>query len=320
MPKISIVISVYNVENYLSECLDSVINQTMRDIQIIIVNDGSTDNSQDIIDEYVTKDDRIKVVIQNNAGPSAARNIALPLITGEYTLFIDSDDYLALDLCKKTYEAALKNNAQAVIFQIERLNGTTQQRSPYYTSKKLNPGVLTSEKDRLTTLHAIQAWHKIIRTDLIMENHLRFPHRLLFEDNPFWVETLYHTHTVVVLSDVLYIHRIQPNSIMSTSALTKRRLDFLKITDCLMHFSQHHSLSFNFKKAVYRRIAELWFLLLKKTSFRLHLTVFKQIKKRLLIFPGEFLECLPPKHKTLFRKTLTHSALRAYLSYRKDFN
>lgn len=99
--KISIVVAVYNIESYLNQCLDSLINQTIKDIEIICVNDGSTDNSQNIINEYSKKDSRIKVINQDNKGISAARNAGIDAATGEYLLFIDGDDYIDLDLCEK---------------------------------------------------------------------------------------------------------------------------------------------------------------------------------------------------------------------------
>ena len=92
MPKVSVIIPVYNVEKYLKQCLDSVVNQTLKDIEIICVNDGSTDNSLEILEEYAQKDNRIIIISQENQGQSVARNIALEKATGEYVGFVDSDD------------------------------------------------------------------------------------------------------------------------------------------------------------------------------------------------------------------------------------
>src|SRR5215469_13757361 len=105
-PIISIIIPVYNVEPYLRQCLDSVVNQTMRDIQIICVNDGSPDNSRAILQEYANRDSRIEIIDKPNGGQSSARNAAYPHIRGKYTLFVDSDDWIERDLCEKTYRKA----------------------------------------------------------------------------------------------------------------------------------------------------------------------------------------------------------------------
>ncbi|MDR0336523.1 MAG: glycosyltransferase, partial [Planctomycetaceae bacterium] len=102
MPKVSIIIPVYNAEKYLRDCLDSVANQTLKDIEIICVDDGSPDSCPQILDEYAANDNRFKIIHQKNAGVAAARNAAYPFIKGEYTLFVDSDDIIELDLCEKT--------------------------------------------------------------------------------------------------------------------------------------------------------------------------------------------------------------------------
>ena len=103
MAKISIIVPVYNVSKYLKRSLDSLINQTLKDLEIIIVNDGSTDNSLDICQEYASLDNRIKVISKENGGPSSARNYGLRYVTSDYVAFIDSDDYVALDMYETMY-------------------------------------------------------------------------------------------------------------------------------------------------------------------------------------------------------------------------
>ena len=111
MPKVSVIIPVYNVEEYLRECLDSVVNQTLKDIEIICVNDGSTDNSLAILEEYAAKDERLRVFTQENQGQSVARNLAMEKARGEYIGFVDSDDWIDLDFYEKLYRAAVKAQA-----------------------------------------------------------------------------------------------------------------------------------------------------------------------------------------------------------------
>ena len=108
MPKVSIVIPVYNVEKYLRECLDSVVNQSLRDIEIICINDGSTDNSFKILEEYKSKEIRLQVLSQKNGGQSKARNAGLEVATGEYIYFLDSDDYIKTDALEILYKIAKK--------------------------------------------------------------------------------------------------------------------------------------------------------------------------------------------------------------------
>ena len=111
MNKISIIIPVYNVEKYLSTCLNSVINQTYQNLEIILVNDGSTDACPKICEEYATKDNRIKVIHKQNGGLSDARNVGLKQTTGNLVSFVDSDDVLALDFYQKLINVLIKNNA-----------------------------------------------------------------------------------------------------------------------------------------------------------------------------------------------------------------
>ncbi len=115
-PLISIVVPVYNVEKYLAHCLDSLVNQTMREIEIVCVNDGSKDRSLEILQEYVLREKRIKVLDQQNTGVSVARNNALKHVTGEYYMFVDSDDWLDLETCEVAYNYAKQNGADCLMF------------------------------------------------------------------------------------------------------------------------------------------------------------------------------------------------------------
>ena len=101
MPKISVIVPVYKVEKFLPKCLESLINQTLKDIEIICINDGSPDNSLKILEEYAKKDSRIKIINQKNAGPSVARNNGMSAASGEYIGFVDSDDWIDLDFYEK---------------------------------------------------------------------------------------------------------------------------------------------------------------------------------------------------------------------------
>lgn len=115
-PKISIIIPVYNTESYLRQCLDSVSNQTLKDIEIICMDDGSKDNSLDLLREYERNDKRFKVLIQENQGLGVARNKCLNEASGEYIMFLDSDDWLDLDACRTLYETAKNNELDILMF------------------------------------------------------------------------------------------------------------------------------------------------------------------------------------------------------------
>ena len=115
MPTVSLVIPVYNVESYLERCLESVKNQTYKNIEIILVNDGSTDGSGEICKKFVSKEIRAKVIHQKNAGLSEARNTGLKYISGDFVMFVDSDDWLELDAVEFLLEQAIKQNADMVV-------------------------------------------------------------------------------------------------------------------------------------------------------------------------------------------------------------
>ncbi len=125
IPKVSIIIPVYNVEKYLKECLNSVVNQTLKEIEIICVDDGSTDNSLSILEEYAKKDNRINLLKQENSGAGAARNKGLDSARGEYIYFLDSDDFLELNAIEILYNQIAKNQADICFFKFYKYNQQT---------------------------------------------------------------------------------------------------------------------------------------------------------------------------------------------------
>ncbi len=119
MKSVSIIVPVYNVKNYLSKCIDSIISQTYTNIEVILVDDGSTDGSGNICDLYASKDKRIKAVHITNSGPSAARNCGIRAAMGDYILFVDGDDYISSTLVSETLKKAIENDADIVMFDAD---------------------------------------------------------------------------------------------------------------------------------------------------------------------------------------------------------
>lgn len=212
MPKISVIIPVYNVEKYLAECLTSVVNQTFKDIEIICVNDGSTDNSPKILEEFAQKDDRIRIINQENQGLSAARNTGLEVATGEYVSFIDSDDFVRTDLyadIQKLLPAELIC-FNAKIFPISEKYRTLQN----YIQCQFDGEQPMEEKLILKT--NVHVWNKVFRTSIIKENNIRFPKGLYFEDFPFVCEYMLSINSVKFFGGKgYYFYRQQPNSLMN---------------------------------------------------------------------------------------------------------
>ena len=203
-PNVTIILPVYNVEPYLRQCLDSVVNQTMREIQIICVNDGSTDGSPAILEEYAAKDPRIMVINQENQGGGSARNAAFPHIKGKYTYFVDSDDWIELTLCEKTVAVAEKENADMTFFF---RYGFRKQTPP------LQRFLETHDIHEVTfdiLVANVSPWSKLFKSDFILHNNLRFPQyprSITSHDRPFhWEAILCHPKFAVV-REYLYHYR-----------------------------------------------------------------------------------------------------------------
>ena len=137
-PKISIIVPIFNGELYLEECLNSLVNQTFNDIEIICVNDGSTDNSMKILEDFQKKDSRIEIISQPNQGVSIARNNGVNQANGEYVLFVDSDDWLDLDACAELYSNAVSNDSDIVLFNSVIENESNPVHLEYFSGNLIN--------------------------------------------------------------------------------------------------------------------------------------------------------------------------------------
>ncbi len=129
MTKISVILPIYNTSKYLRQCLDSIVNQTLKDIEIICIDDGSTDNSLDIVKEYTAKDPRVKFLTQPNQGQGVARNKGIDLAEGEYIGFVDTDDWIELNMYQKMYTTAIENNCDLVFCNYERFYEKSKKRA-----------------------------------------------------------------------------------------------------------------------------------------------------------------------------------------------
>lgn len=181
-PKVSVIIPVYNVAEYLPECLDSVIKQTLKEIEIICVDDSSTDNSVEILKEYASKDNRITVIVQKNLHAGVARNAGLAVAKGKYLSFLDSDDFFEPTLLEENYKIAEKENVDLVFYQYHTYNNDTKEIERTGGINFECPvneegyGVISVKDvtDRIFTICNPMPWNKLIRKDLIDKNQIRF--------------------------------------------------------------------------------------------------------------------------------------------------
>ncbi len=238
--KVSIILPVYNVENYLRQCLDSVINQTLKEIEIICVNDGSTDDSPLILDEYAKKDNRIRIINKKNAGLGAARNTGMEYVKGEYIGFIDSDDYVDISMFEKLYKNAKFNNSDIVMCPMSVVNNNNEEfkNRSYYNLNCFNDYFYNNVFDYKKTKDfifeiAVNAYNKIYRTEFIRRIHVKFAEGLIFEDNPFFYYSYVSAKRVSLIRDFLYYHRINREGSIISDA-DKRFFDVIKIQNWVM--------------------------------------------------------------------------------------
>lgn len=232
MCKISVVIPVYNVEKYLGRCLDSIINQTFEDLEIICIDDGSTDNSLLILRSYVNKDSRIIVVSQRNQGISAVRNKGIDMAKGEYISFIDSDDWIDTDFFEKLYSSAVANNADIAAAGIIRLNKYRKRFLVKYdkTETAVEPNIkfeLCDVPDRN------YVWNKIYKLEKIRKNNLRFKEGVFYEDIIFTPQALYSLEKLVAVPQTFYYYWKTKNSIV-----TKKSEKYMHDLKNAMHYSE----------------------------------------------------------------------------------
>lgn len=239
--KISVIVPIYNVEKYLKKCLNSIINQSFREIEIICVNDGSTDNSIQILDEFARIDSRIKVINKENRGVGAARKTGLDHSTGEYVEFVDSDDWLEKDALKKTYQNAVSNGSDVVLFSVNRYN-------EYNDEYLLNVGVdilnyFNNEtidynnfnfnyKDIKPFLmnNSFSVWSKLYKHDFLKSHDFYFPEFLNFEDVPFHVQVLLFAKKISFCPGTIYYYRTSNDQSLSNSArVTNKVFDIFEI-------------------------------------------------------------------------------------------
>ena len=216
--KVSVIIPVYNIHDYIIDCLMSVVNQSLTQIEILVVNDGSTDNSSEIVDKFIeeTGDKRIMLINQKNQGLSAARNTGASNANGEFLFFLDGDDWIDAKTLQIMYEEAERNHANVVICDYQKR----------YTSKTeiLTGGDLpyiykggVEEILRLFLIGKIvvAAWNKLYRREWYMENDFKFPVGYLFEDISL-TNLICNAETIVKLNEPFYNYRQREGSIMKT--------------------------------------------------------------------------------------------------------
>ena len=269
MPKVSIVVPVYNVEQYIEKCILSLVNQTIDDIEIIFVNDGTKDNSEEIILNYQKQfPKKIKYLKKENGGLSSARNFGIPHATGEYICFLDSDDYVETNMYETMYNEALRGD-----YDMVECNFIWE----YPNKKRIDIGnIYTSQKDALIKSRVV-AWNKLYKREIILNSKVRFPEGLRYEDVEFFYEILPELKKIGYVKEP-FIHYVQRgNSIINTQ--NERTKEIFAVLDHVLKYYKENNLYDEYKEEleyVYTRF------LLCSSLLRMVKIGDKKVKKRLL--------------------------------------
>lgn len=222
--KISIIVPIYNVEKYIRKCIESIINQTYKNIEIILVDDGSPDNCGKICDDFSQKDSRIKVIHKKNGGLSDARNKGSKIATGEYIMFVDSDDYIELTACEELYNIIIDSNADIVCYNFKKVDefGKTIDNKKIYsqgnTKKKISMSYKEAMIDNLyRRFIRYEAGSKIYATKIIQK--IEFPTNMLAEDFATFYKFLAEAKKIVFYDRCLYNYVQRNGSIMAEKNL-----------------------------------------------------------------------------------------------------
>ena len=266
--KVSVIIPVYNCQDYLKRCLDSLLNQTLEDIEIICVNDGSNDNSLNILREYQAKDSRFVVIDKENGGQSIARNTGIDIAKGEYIGFVDSDDWVDLDFYEKLYYTAKMHKADIAAAGIIRLNNIKKR---FYL--KITDEISSTNYDTKLKLCDVPdksyIWNKIYKTESYKKLNLKFTENRFYEDIVFTPQILFYLEKLVTVPDTYYSYWDRPNSTV-TFKDKKHLSDKLWADEQSYKFFAEHNINIAKHKTMTKRIKFLGLTIFKVTTKNNH--------------------------------------------------
>ena len=250
--KLSIIVPVYGVEKYIDKCLNSLVKQSLKEIEIIVVNDGTKDNSQKIIDKYVKKyPDKIKSYIKENGGQGSARNYGLEKANGEYIGYVDSDDFVEKDMYKKLYNKAKENNYDIVVCGNYNV-------SEDYQNKNIDTFINNYNTDLENIFFGKMAvWNKIYKRDILIKNKLEFKEKVWYEDLAFTLKAIMNSNTFAFIDEPLYDYLIREESTMNNSNV-QRNLEILDAFNDILSYIQHNKKEEYFSKIEFLAIDHIY--------------------------------------------------------------
>lgn len=314
MVKVSVIIPVYNTEDYLNECLDSIVNQSLKDIEIICINDGSTDNSLKILNKYANIDDRFNVFSQENKGQGSARNFGLKHAKGKYIYFMDSDDILELNALEDTYNICEENSLDFVIFKLSTYNEDTGKK---YNEKYYGMDDIKSFKNKVFNYNDLKSLifkipvspvNKLYNGDFLRNSNIKFPENIIFEDNIFFWDVLFNSKRISLYDEYLYIRRRHSSSSTGNVA-NKHLIDTIKVNNLVIQKFIDYGFFNKYKKILYNKKFNSLYFRFSSISSEHKSLFFNEMKKDFLsmlnsdIYDG-FFNYLDFKNKNIFNNVI----------------
>ncbi len=314
MVEISVIIPAYNAIDYLDEALDSIINQSFKDLEIICVDDGSTDTTLERLEYYASKDSRIQVYTQENQGPGGASNTGLSKAKGKYVYFMDADDILDLNALEELYNIMEEKDLDFVIFKAINYDQDTDKyfEDSYFTMPKLH-GVVGDTvfdwRDIGNTIFGIcvTPWSKLYRHDLVKKSGAQFPLELIYHDNIFFWEIMFNSSRIYFYDKILYTRRVHSSSLVNSH--NEKSVHTIKTNNLIFKTFMDYGHFEDFKEFLYNRKVRL-----VNTRYNLIMDEFKEfffteMKKDFEKIIGhekydEFYSTLYAKNKSLFNNVI----------------
>lgn len=307
-PKVSVVVPVYNTERYLTKCLDSLVNQTLREIEIVVVDDGSKDSSSQLIAEYYGKyPDKLVVLSQENSGQAVARNKALKVCSGEYIGFLDSDDFVDTSMFEKMYNAAVSDNADYVACGYTDITyeGEKIVELQHYVASK----VARTTKD-LYFGALVSPFIHLYRRDLVASSNVTFPEGVIYEDTAFYLNLVPHIKRIAVIEEPL-AYRVRHRNSTTTIFKAEKVGQIFSVIDGILKYYNENKLWDEYKNEVTYFCVKV---LLCSSMQRICKVNYENERKQLVKKTIEYLEKKFPEYRRnpYFKKGLQNLYIRSF--------
>ena len=288
--KISVIIIAYNIEEYIERCLKSVLMQSLSEIEIIIINDGSTDNTLKIINELVINDNRVKIINKKNSGIIEARKSGIEIASGEYILFVDGDDWLELNACDRLYEIATENNLDLIIYNAFWVY---KDKKDSYSIIKNKESIKLDPLKNLFLGKIIPAmWGKLIKREFLNKFNIDYPNKISYGEDLATVSSwLINKPKIVILNECLYNYYQRENSI--TNMVSNKFLDIIEAINFIELQLKEKNIYDKYKKEfeymLYNHLFILKFITINHLSY-INIQIYNKFKeKHIKVFNNEYI-------------------------------